>query len=51
MNDMLKILRALELLQLNVTEVPNKIKEKKMRLFPEVMKNLQVIIEFSDCII
>ena len=32
-------------------DVSDKIKEKRLLQFPEIMKNLQLIIEFSDCII
>ena len=45
------ILRDLESFDLNVMDVADRIRAKRLRQFPEVMKNLQVIIEFSDCII
>ena len=32
-------------------DVSDEIKEKRLLQFPEIMKNLQLIIEFSDCII
>ena len=32
-------------------DVAKTVKDKYLRQFPEVMKSLQLIIEFSDCII
>ena len=48
---MLKILQSLEKYELNIMEVKNEIKAKRLLQFPELMKNLQVVIEFKDCII
>ena len=50
-NEMLKILQSLEKYELNIMEVKNEIKAKRLLQFPELMKNLQVVIEFKDCII
>ena len=36
---------------MHVTEVEHEITSKHMLQFPEVMKHLQLIIEFSDCIL
>ena len=48
---MLKILQSLEKYELNIMQVKNEIKAKRLLQFPELMKNLQVVIEFKDCII
>ena len=32
-------------------DVADEVRDKYLLQFPEVMKNLQLIIEFSDCII
>ena len=50
-NEILDILQRLERYELHVTEVEHEITSKLMLQFPEVMKNLQLIIEFSDCIL
>lgn len=51
MNEILRILNDLDSFDLNVMDVEKRIKENYLLQFPEIMKHLQLIIEFSDCII
>ena len=44
-------MQKLEKFEMNSMDVAKTIKDKYLRQFPEVMKSLQLIIEFSDCII
>ena len=50
-NEILEILQKLEKFEMNSMDVAKTVKDKYLRQFPEVMKSLQLIIEFSDCII
>lgn len=50
-NEILGIIEKLQNFELNVMDVADSIRESRLLRFPEIMKNLQLIIEFSDCII
>jgi len=43
-------LQQLERFDLNIMDVATRIQSKHLLQFPEVMKHLQLIIEFGDCI-
>ena len=44
-------MEQLQSYELNVMDVADRVREKRLLQFPEIMKNLQLVIEFSDCII
>jgi hypothetical protein len=50
-NGILTLLEELDSFQLHITQLKNRLQQEAMLKIPEVMKNLKLIIEFSDCLV
>ena len=48
---MLEILQDLENYRAHISQIHDKVQSSRLLQFPEVMQNLKLIIEFSDCIL
>ena len=50
-NEILAILEDLDSHRLNAQDVESRVRQSRLLQFPQIMKNLQLIIEYSDCIV
>lgn len=50
-NEVYQILSDLAHFKLHISNLTKTLRERKLLQFPELMKNVQFIIEFTDCIL